>query len=220
MLPAPSVVVFDVNESLSDLAPMAERFTAVGADPGLVGAWFASVLRDGFALTVVGRCPRFADVAAANLLALLPGGRDAVGEVLAGFPKLPLHPDVAPGVAALRSDGWRLATLSNGSVGVAESLLGAAGIRDQFDQLLSVDDAGRWKPAPAAYLYAARSLGVAPARMVLVACHPWDIQGASAAGLRTAYLDRRGGPWPVVFDPPEWSAGSLPELAAALGPAA
>jgi 2-haloacid dehalogenase len=32
--PRPSVVVFDVNETLSDMAPMARRFADVGA-PGL-----------------------------------------------------------------------------------------------------------------------------------------------------------------------------------------
>ena len=38
----PAVVVFDVNETLSDLRPMAERFAAVGAPPGLAATWFAA----------------------------------------------------------------------------------------------------------------------------------------------------------------------------------
>lgn len=214
---APSIVVFDVNETLSDLTPLGERFAAAGADPGLARLWFASVLRDGFALTVTGDGPRFADVAAANLEVLLPGRPDAAADIIAGFSDLPLHPDVLAGVAALREAGWRLATLSNGSIGVAESLLGTAGIRAEFEAVLSVDDAGRWKPAAAAYQYAARHFGVAPARMVLVACHPWDLHGAANAGLHTAWLERSGRPWPAVFDPPIWQAASLPELAVSLG---
>lgn len=47
----PAVVVFDVNETLSDMTPMAQRFTDVGAPADLATLWFATVLRDGFALT-------------------------------------------------------------------------------------------------------------------------------------------------------------------------
>ena len=46
-----SVVVFDVNQTLSDLAPMARRFADVGAPEHLAKLWFATLLRDGFALT-------------------------------------------------------------------------------------------------------------------------------------------------------------------------
>ncbi len=59
------VVVFDVNETLSDLTPLATRFTDVGAPaalaPLLVRVWFASVLREGFALAVTGEQAGFAD---------------------------------------------------------------------------------------------------------------------------------------------------------------
>jgi 2-haloacid dehalogenase len=52
--------VFDVNETLSDMAPMEQRFADVGAHPLLARTWFASLLRDGFALTAVGASERFA----------------------------------------------------------------------------------------------------------------------------------------------------------------
>nr|WP_254925633.1 MULTISPECIES: hypothetical protein [unclassified Rhodococcus (in: high G+C Gram-positive bacteria)] len=47
----PRVIVFDVNETLSDMSPLSERFADVGAPNELASLWFASVLRDGFALT-------------------------------------------------------------------------------------------------------------------------------------------------------------------------
>jgi FMN phosphatase YigB (HAD superfamily) len=50
MQPRPIVIVFDVNETLSDMAPMARRFADVGAPELLAQVWFASLLRDGFAL--------------------------------------------------------------------------------------------------------------------------------------------------------------------------
>jgi len=45
--------------------------------------------------------------------------------------------------------GLRLITFSNGSADVARHLLTSAGIRDSFEQLLSVQDAPAWKPAAA-----------------------------------------------------------------------
>lgn len=50
---------------------------------------------------------------------------DAVEHVMSGFLGLGLHPDVAPGVRALRAAGLRLLTLSNGAGSVAEQLPGA-----------------------------------------------------------------------------------------------
>lgn len=45
-----------------------------------------------------------------------------------------VHPDVAAGVRALAAAGLRLVTLSNGAVGVAEGLLGRAGVRERADR--------------------------------------------------------------------------------------
>lgn len=48
----PYLVVFDVNETLSDMSPLAARFEDVGAPSLTAQIWFAELLRDGFALTV------------------------------------------------------------------------------------------------------------------------------------------------------------------------
>jgi 2-haloacid dehalogenase len=216
------VVLFDVNETLSDLAPLADRFADVGAPRHLAPLWFAGVLRDGFALTVAGGNATFADLAADGLRGLLTGAApdrdadEAVAHVLAGFGDLPVHPDVPAGVGDLAGQGLRLATLSNGAAEVAEGLLGRAGLRSAFERVLTVEDAGVWKPARAAYAYAAAELGVPVGELMLVAVHPWDLDGAHRAGLRTAWIDRTGAPYPARFAAPDVTATSLVDLAAQL----
>ena len=218
----PSVVVFDVNETLSDLRPMGRRFTDVGAPAALLPTWFASVLRDGFALTVHGEQQPFAALASDVLRTLLTGVEldraldDAVAHVLGGFSELPVHPDVPDGVRALSDAGLRLVTLSNGATGVAEALLERAGVRDRFELLLSVEDAGVWKPARAAYEHAAARCAVAAEELLLVAVHPWDLDGAARAGLMTAWVDRAGTPYPRSFRRPTHVVRALPELVQAL----
>ncbi len=220
----PSVVVFDVNETLSDLSPMADRFADLGVPGAMAGPWFAMVLRDGFALTAAGASERFAVVAEGVLRTLLApeqldrGLDDAVAHVLSGFTALPVHPDVPDGVRALREQGLRLVTLSNGAAAVAEQLLTRAGVRDDFERLLSVEDAGVWKPDPASYAYAARTCGVDVAELMLVAVHPWDIDGARRAGLSATWVSRSGADYPRHFHPPTHTVRGLPELAALLTP--
>ncbi|WP_427136345.1 haloacid dehalogenase type II [Pseudarthrobacter sp. S9] len=222
---APSVIVFDVNETLSDMSPMGARFAEVGAPAPLARLWFAALLRDGFALAAAGDSARFADIGADVLRGLL--GRtaldrdldQAVEHVMSGMAALGLHPDVADGVRTLKSAGYRLVTLTNGSPQVAEKLFATAGIREDFDLLLSVEDAQAWKPARASYEHAASACGVAPDQMLLVAVHPWDIHGASRAGLGTAWLNRSGETYPAYFRAPDHTITGLGGLARALAPA-
>jgi 2-haloacid dehalogenase len=215
----PALLIFDVNETLSDMSAMGQRFEDVGAPAHLAKAWFAGLLRDGFALTSVGTAEPFARIAAEALrvtlhdLPLRGETGDAVQHIMGGFTGLSAHADVADGVHALRGLGIRLVTLSNGSTSVAEGLFERTGIRDDFEALLSVEDSGLWKPAASAYDYALEQCGVEPADAMLVAVHPWDIDGAARAGLATAWINRAGGPYPAYFRSPDLSPGSLTELA-------
>jgi 2-haloacid dehalogenase len=214
----PSVIVFDVNETLSDLSPLGARFVEVGASASAAPLWFASVLRDGFALIAASENPPFAEVARELLLSQLSEAHlnrsveEAAKHVMDGFASLELHPDVASGVDRLREDGFRLVTLSNGAASVAERLLTSANIRDRFEKLLSVEDAGAWKPAARSYEYAAEVCDVKPDEMVLVAVHPWDVDGALRAGLRSCWVNRSGGPFPATFLEPTYTVGNLEEI--------
>ena len=217
-----SVIVFDVNETLSDMSPLGTRFSDVGAPAELAKLWFATLLRDGFALAASGDNGSFAAIGADVLRGMLAGvdldrNRDAaVAHVMDGLTGLEVHPDVIAGITALSAAGFRLITLSNGSAQIAGKLLSAAGIRNEFESLLSVEDAPAWKPARAAYEYAAAATGTAAAGMLLVAVHPWDIHGAARAGLHTAWLNRTGAHYPAYFEAPEFTVSDLTELPAAL----
>ena len=219
MQPRPTVIVFDVNETLSDMAPLAGRFADIGAPDLLARVWFAGVLRDGFALATAGGREPFTRLARGALEAVLAGASlnrpaaEAADYILAGFSELSVHPDVPDGVRQLREGGLRLVTLSNGSADVANRLLAKAGIRGEFEHLLSVEDAPAWKPALAAYAYAARACSVPAGQMLLVAVHPWDIHGARQAGMRTGWIARQPAPYPGYFAAPDLQAPDLSALA-------
>lgn len=219
MEPAPALAILDVNETLSDLAPLAERFEAVGAPAHLLPTWFAGTLRDGIAIAATGQYADFQDVARAALLTVLAGApqlrrpaEEAAGHVLAGFAALSVHPDVPDGIQRLHRAGTRIVTLTNGSASIAAGLLERAGLQELVEANIAVDEVGRWKPAPQPYHHACRALGVAVDEAVLIAAHPWDVHGAKQAGLRGAWLNRRAAPYPAVFAAPDVTATDLPGL--------
>jgi 2-haloacid dehalogenase len=96
-------------------------------------------------------------------------------------------PDVVTGLEALRRTHV-ISTLSNGHLALLIDLARNGDLR--FDCVLSAELAHVYKPAPETYLTAARLLGVAPSELMLVAAHPWDLDGARAAGLATAFVAR------------------------------
>ena len=220
----PDLVVLDVNETLSDLGPLAARFEEVGLPGHLAAPWFLGTLRDGMALTVTGDNPAFADLGRASFHALVAGRSDppadpasAAEHVIRGFMSLPLHPDVAPGLRALADAGTRLVTLSVGSAAVAEGLLRRGGLEDVVERVLSCADAPAWKPAESAYRWALDTCGVEAADAMMVAVHPWDLHGAGRAGMRTAFVDRDGAGYPSTMRSPDLVVRSFTELAARLG---
>lgn len=152
----PVVLIFDVNETLSDLTPLRGRFQEIGAPADLMPLWFAGILRDGFALAAADAYADFADLARDSLRGLLTGTgsqptdlETAVGHVVSGFSELDVHPDVPAGVRALRAAGYRLVTMTNGSTAHTDRLLDRAGLRDCFDALWDVAGPRRGSHTPA-----------------------------------------------------------------------
>ncbi len=205
-MPRPALIVFDVNETLSDLEPIRGVLQELGAPPGLADSWFASTLRDGFALAAAGSYAPFAAIARTHL-------GPYADPVLQAFSTLDVHPDVPDGIRRLHELGIRLVTMSNGASAIADGLLQRAGVAELVERRLSVDDVRRWKPAREAYRHAVETSGVDAADAMLVAVHPWDLDGAKRAGLQAGWIDRTGATYPEVFTAPDVQAATLGGLA-------
>jgi len=127
-------------------------------------------------------------------------------------------PDVRPGLGAL-SRRRVVATLSNAHVALLVDLARHGDLH--FDCVLSAELAQAYKPAPQAYLTAARLLDVEAGELMLVAAHPSDLDGARGAGLMTAFVDRplEYGPGSAAREDPaaDESVADLLELAERLG---
>lgn len=217
----PKAVAFDVVETLFSLESLRPRLLTAGLGGHQLETWFASFLRDAFALEITGGYKPFREIASANLSVLLEkelGRADsqAVDHVLDGFAELDAHDDVAPAMSALRDSGIEVATLTNGSAKVTSALLERAGLRHLVRQVISIDEIGHWKPHREVYRHCAERLGVEPHRLALVAAHPWDIQGARRSGLIAGYVARDGVAFPAAMEAPDVRGVTLVEVVAGL----
>lgn len=156
----PSVVVFDVVETLMSSDPLRARLTDEGASGDLLPRWFDRIVRDGMAPTVAGDYRPFPEVAASVLRSVAPHlSGDAVRRVLDGFADLPAHPDAEPAMRALTDAGVSVVCLSNGPALSTVRFLLRSGLDRYVGDVLSAEDAGRWKPAREVYQHALRHIG-------------------------------------------------------------
>ena len=198
----PRVILFDVNETLLDMAALDPLFEGLFGDRSVRAQWFDRMLQSALVSTVTARYSEFGvtGLAALEMVATQRGvelSDDHRLELRETMQHLPPHPEVRTSLERLRDAGLRLASLTNSTPQVAEAQLANAGLRDLFEESLSAHEVRRLKPAPEPYRMAADALGARLGEVRLVAAHSWDIAGALNAGCAAAFVARPG----KVLDP-------------------
>ena len=141
--------------------------------------------------------------------------QDEVRWLVDEIEKLKPFPDVIAALEKLRGSGYKLAILSNGD----RDMLKAAGphIGFAFDHVISVEEAGYFKPHWKTYAKATELIGLDRSSVLFVANHAFDCIGAKAYGMRAAFIDRRERPFGDTPHQPDLIVANFAELAAALG---
>ncbi len=112
--------------------------------------------------------------------------------------RLRAWPDFAPALASLRA---RVPVVSFTMLPTALVIDVSRHNGFTWDAIVSCEMIGVYKPHREAYATAARWLNLAPERILMVACHNFDLNAAHAAGLRTAFVAR----------PDEWGPAGPPD---------
>ena len=217
----PSVLLFDVNETLLDIAPLKRAVNQRLGDDKAATLWFTTMLQYSLVMTVGDRYAPFSEVGAAALRMVARNhGVELTAEeakqTLAPMRTLPPHADARPALEALGRAGLRLAALTNSPQDGAEAQLKSAGLADCFERILSVESSRKYKPHRAVYEWAAAEMGAAPDDCMLVAAHGWDVAGAKWAGLQTAFIARPGQQLFPLGDAPDIEADDLHAFAGRL----
>ncbi|MGH3321011.1 MAG: haloacid dehalogenase type II [Streptosporangiaceae bacterium] len=200
-------LAFDMFGTLADPASYAAALRgAVDRPEALSRSWRLHQLEISWLVSLAGRYEDWTRVTGYALEAALAeadvGLSAAVrGAVVARAAVPDLFEDVPEALGRLRAAGMVLAVFSNGTRGGLEDIVGRHGLDGYFDEVISCDEVGVYKPAAAAYRHAADRLGLAIDRAWLVSGNPFDCAGAALAGMRVAKVDR-GSSLTYSFAPP------------------
>ena len=111
------------------------------------------------------------------------------------------------------------AILSNGSPAMLDGAVDFAGVRDQLDAILSVEDVGIFKPARAVYHMVGARFGTDKSEVLFVSANGWDAACGAAYGFHTAWVNRAGEPMDRLAGQPSHILSDLttiPKLAGSL----
>ena len=212
------ILIFDVNETLLDLSPLEPHFQRVFGDENVIKNWFLTLLHSSLTVTLAEDYKDFGKLAGAALdvvaeiekVSLKKEDRE---EILDTIKKLPPHKEVAESLERLRSNGFRLFTLTNSPPETLKAQTENSDLREYFEDVFSVDDTRKFKPAIETYQFVAKKLGIKTNEMRMIAAHDWDIAGAINAGCQTAYIAREGKVYNALYKKPDIAGKDLSEVA-------
>jgi len=213
----PEAIVFDVCETLVDPSPLRARFEEAELAGSALDLWLARIQRDAIAHAAVGTFAAFDAMAESHLRGMFNDDASKhVEAILDAWRQLPSHSDSAPGLELVREGKVRMATLTNEPSELVSAWLDSSRLRRHFERTIDASAVMAYKPRSELYARAAEELEAAIERTVLITAHPWDIHGATCAGLVGAWLNRTGATYPSMMNPPRFQARKLSELVISL----
>jgi len=215
------ILVFDVNETLLDLATLESHFERVFRDKSMLREWFNQVILYAEAVTLADNYGNFGEIARAALeMTAAAQGVKLSNEdeqlIVGGIRSLPAHAEVASSLDQLKSAGFRMVTLTNSPPAVVEAQMQNSKLKPYFERNFSVDVVRKYKPAPEPYRMVARELGVEPGQLRMIAAHAWDVGGAMRAGCAAAFIARPGKALFPLFPKPDVVGRDLRQVSAAI----
>jgi 2-haloacid dehalogenase len=190
--------VFDAYGTLFDFASAARSCRDVLGDniDKLTALWRDKQLQYTWLRGLQGRHADFwqvtgdaLDFALETLAIKQPGLRDRLMQL---YLKLDTFPEVRETLQRIKDGGLPNAILSNGSSKMLDAVVKATGLDALLDAVLSVEEAGVYKPHPKVYQLAVDRLGVPAAAIAFQSSNAWDAYAASAFGMQVVWCNRYG----------------------------
>lgn len=216
----PKVIIFDVNETLLDLeslqGPVGQQ---LNGRKDLLGLWFSRMLHYSLVSVAINDYKDFGTVGVAALRMIGEENNIAITEKAAKeaiFPtllNLKPHADVITGLNSLKDKKFKLVTFTNSTSKAVSTQLKNAKIEKYFQKSFSTDEIKTYKPFLQSYEWILDEMEVKPEEALMVASHGWDIAGAQAAGLQTAFITRKGQSLYPLSPAPTYKVMDLNELA-------
>ena len=210
-------IVFDVNETLLDLKVMLPAFEETFGDKNSLSHWFMHLLQYSWVDTLTQNYHNFDQVGEAVLDMTAHAFQTQINTqkkkaLVALMRKLPPHPEVPVALEKLKKAGFQVYTFTNSPRNLLQDQMRSSHLGHLFDQWLSIEQIGSFKPHLNTYHTLAYKLGIEHQQIRFVAAHAWDIAGALKAGLKGAYISRGGKPYYSLAEIPDILGNDVAEI--------
>ncbi len=203
--------LFDVHSAASKhagaIGPHWERLSQIWRTKHLEYTWIHAA--SGRHTTFWILAQRSLDFAAASTGGL---SDDLKAKLMDAYRTLIAYPEVAGMLKTLRSRGATTSILTNGDPGLIAEAVQAAGLGALLDHVITVHEAGIFKPHPAVYKLATDRLACRPADISFQSSNRWDAAAATVYGFKTVWVNRSGAPPEYPDMPADHTLATLADL--------
>lgn len=191
----PKVILLDVYGTLLNLAEVERKVNALMDSKRAYIKWFDLFMQYCFVDNCTNQFNDFLSIAKATMQMTARMFGEKVSDydimsILELLKHVPLEEAVPEGLSLLYDNNFRIAALTNSPRETVLDRMERTGLISYFEIVFSAENIRKYKPCIDVYTWAAKKLKVAPAEILLVSAHGWDIMGAANAGMQTAYFEK------------------------------
>ncbi|RYZ26893.1 MAG: haloacid dehalogenase type II [Chitinophagaceae bacterium] len=214
----PKLLLFDVYETLLDMEMLEKKTNAILNSKRGYLYWFELFMQYCFVDNSLDEHHSFASIAKATLNM---AGRNLgthitdnqADEIVELLNHLPLNEGITEALSHLYDQDFRIAALTNASQQIIQNRMENTGLISYFEEVLSAEQAKKYKPAKEVYLWAAEKLSLTPSEVLFVTSHSWDIAGAANAGMQTVFVNQGKETFYPLFKEPDFRVKNVEQLA-------
>ncbi|MDV7103650.1 haloacid dehalogenase type II [Vibrio sp. TH_r3] len=216
---ANQTILFDINETVLNLDSLKAKFKMAFGDEQVTATWFSMLLHSSTVCILTKVDTDFATLAKINLQIIASRRGVTLSQqmsldILNGFASLSAHDDMVGALKTLRNAGVKTVAFSNSSLALITAQITNAGLSEYFDDIVSVEQTGSFKPDPNVYKFVANKLNQPVQQLRLVATHDWDTHGALSVGMKAAYINRLNSLYNPLYLQPDIVANTMDEIVA------
>ena len=112
----------------------------------------------------------------------------------------------------LKQSNYKLAILSNGTPGLLNELVVSNQLKDIFDDIFSVEEAGIFKPDSKVYDLPINKYNIEKNEVLFLSANTWDVSGAGNYGYNTVWVNRNKNIFDKLDFEPKQQISNLSEL--------
>ena len=120
--------------------------------------------------------------------------------------------EVKDALKKLKQSNYKLAILSNGTPDLLNELVVSNQLKDIFDDIFSVEEAGIFKPDSKVYDLPINKYNIEKNEVLFLSANTWDVSGAGNYGYNTVWVNRNNNIFDKLDFEPNQQISNLSEL--------